>query len=359
MLSWSHITSFIKLLCTTSFLPASFMVRTRDTPLLVQFLSHCTTHTITGANILLYATSLYVLLRKPGFTSSRPRMFMFGITTFIFILGVIALVLATTIIFQQMQSLLSTFETASDMPLFKDMSPSILTYRFVWAAITRLMYVLCDIVCAWRTVVLWNSDKRVIAILLCFILGTTVAAGYSVSLEEAFYQIPQFRMLGLITVCPTLATNLLSTGLIAWKAWQRRISVKKHLCEDSRFVRADRVFPLLVESGLIYCCVWIYYLISVFTVLPDPGFTAMAFVSGLYPMVIVIIVSMQMSPIDHYSTRPTGVRFSGGPALGQPIDSMRQHVVSIHREYVSDFDRDTQIPSADTKASDEEKSLLP
>jgi len=33
-------------------------------------------------------------------------------------------------------------------------------------------YIMSDVICAWRSVVLWNKDKRVIAILLLFILGT-------------------------------------------------------------------------------------------------------------------------------------------------------------------------------------------
>ena len=37
---------------------------------------------------------------------------------------------------------------------------------------TVVQYVLCDTICAWRTVVLWSKDKRVIAILLLFVLGT-------------------------------------------------------------------------------------------------------------------------------------------------------------------------------------------
>jgi len=125
-------------------------------------------------------------------------------------------------------------------------------------------------------------------------------------------------------------------------------------------VRVDRVFALFVESGLIYCCIWILYLISAFGVLPCPGFTVIAFVSGLYPTVIIILVGIKMSPIDYYSTHSPGMRLSGGPALGLAKDnSIPQHVVSIHREYVSDFDWDTQMPSTVMKASDEEKSLLP
>ncbi|KAH8981336.1 hypothetical protein EDB92DRAFT_1820289 [Lactarius akahatsu] len=107
------------------------------------------------------------------------------------------------------------------------------TYGNVWSAcrtnvvfavestITRLMYILSDIICAWRAVVLWNRDKRVIAILLLLILGTTV-----------------------------------STGLIAWKAWQRRVSVGKYLGKGSGSVRAERILALLIEFGFIYCSLW-------------------------------------------------------------------------------------------------------
>ncbi|KAF8262709.1 hypothetical protein EI94DRAFT_662129 [Lactarius quietus] len=254
-------------------------------------------------------------------------MFMFGTTTFMFISGIIALVLVTTIMFREMRLI-----AQPDLGLSQ-----IASYYFAWGTITRLMYIVCDIICAWRTVVLWNRDKRVIAILLIFILGTTVAAVFQVLFgiggPESGMALPASGTFDLVMVGPTLGTNLLSTGLIAWKAWQRRISVRKHLLGGSGFVRADRVFALLIESGLIYCCIWIFYVISLFGVLPNPGFTAMAFVSGLYPTLIVILVSMQMSPVEHYSTHSTRIRFASGPAPGLPrSDSMPQHVVSIHRE---------------------------
>jgi hypothetical protein len=51
----------------------------------------------------MHADNTTAFRSKPGFTSSPPRVFMFGITTFMFILGVIAMVLETALGFQQMQ----------------------------------------------------------------------------------------------------------------------------------------------------------------------------------------------------------------------------------------------------------------
>jgi hypothetical protein len=106
-------------------------------------------------------------------------MFMLGITTFMFALGIIALVLVTVYNCQVMKAILvDSSDWWSEYYIV-----------IVWGTITRLMvrlndtvvltqltavqYILCDIVCAWRTVVLWNRDKRVIAILLFLILGFT------------------------------------------------------------------------------------------------------------------------------------------------------------------------------------------
>jgi hypothetical protein len=113
-----------------------------------------------GAYIVVYMTSVYILLRNPGFTSSTPRMFMFGITTSMFALGIVALVLVITLEFKITHIFYSTSNISID------------AYYYAWASITCLMYILCDIICAWRTVVLWNKDKRVIAVLMLFILGT-------------------------------------------------------------------------------------------------------------------------------------------------------------------------------------------
>ncbi|KAH8991866.1 hypothetical protein EDB86DRAFT_1532728 [Lactarius hatsudake] len=331
-----------------------------------------------GIYIVLYVTSVHTLLGKPGFTSSRPRIFMFGITTFMFVLGIVALVLGRALWFQETQFIFFLF---SDLPaprnLWADHHTNVAFA--VEATITRLMYILSDIVCAWRAVVLWNRDKRVIAILLLFILGTTAAAGCELGLslvpvfnsEAPYYfttaEEPRATVNygPLIMVGPTLGTNLLSTGLIAWKAWLHRVMIRKHLSEGSGSARVERVFALLIESGFIYCCPWILYLISAFDLIPAPGFAVMnhvlLFVAGLYPTLIIILVAMQKSPVEYYSTHSTGMQFANGPAIRSPSAGDRsRYVYTIRREYASDSDAHIPFNSMvfmKTPQADEEKGL--
>ncbi|KAH9173032.1 hypothetical protein EDB89DRAFT_1962267 [Lactarius sanguifluus] len=141
----------------------------------------------------------------------------------------------------------------------------------------------------------------------------------------------------------TLATNLVSTGLIA-EAWQHRISVRKHLGEGNGSVKVEKVFALFIESSFIYCYFWVIYLISALDVIP--GFTVMEhvllFISGLYPTLIIIFVAMQKSPIEYYSTYSTGMQFATGPALEPTRAGDMRHLYPIRREYASDSD--THIP---------------
>ena len=156
---------------------------------------------------------------------------------------------------------------------------------------------------------------------------------------------------------------------------------------------------MFIESGFVYCCLWvcphhqkylkrvhlrfvsqIFYLVSAFPMLPKQWFTVMnsslLFVSvryvpsfynfswalkytdltqGLYPTLIVILVGMQLSPVEYHSTQSTGIHFARDPAPVPP--SMLQHVYRIGRESVSDAD--TQVPSvASMKISEEVKSLF-
>lgn len=316
-----------------------------------------------GIYIVVYLTSVYILLSKPGFTSSRPRMIMFGVTTLGFALGSTALALERAANFRLAKL---TFDpTLSDSSHIK--------YMYAWATIASLTYILCDSVCAWRAVIIWNKDKRVIATLVIYILGNTVSAACSIAfgLKKGIffdnYSNPSVaRLASLMVSVPTLGSNMLSTGFIAWKAWQRRIKVRDHLCKVSGkgYVRVDRVFALLLESGFIHCFIWVLYSISKSGKLPNPGFTVMAFVSGLYPTLIIILVSNEMSPIEHYSIHSNDMRFKPATALGPRRDggvTVTQHIVTIGRGSTATCDSDTRFETPSTifmKPFDEEGKPL-
>ncbi|KAI0287748.1 hypothetical protein BC826DRAFT_1042313 [Russula brevipes] len=248
---------------------------------------------------------------------------MFAVTTFMFALCLITLVFETALGLQQIQFLLDPTSGG----IWSSTQTNVIIA--VSTTISRVMYILSDIICAWRAVVLWNKDRRVIAILLLFILWTIAAAGADLGLSllpifdssdrsvQDDSSMKQESVQITVQFIATLGTNLLSTGLIAWKAWQHRVFLQKYLGEGVVSMRVEKVLALLIESGFVYCCIWILYIISMFPVFPEPGFTVMdsilVFVAGSYPTLIVVLVCTQKSPVDHYSTYSNGMRFAKTP----------------------------------------------
>jgi hypothetical protein len=124
-----------------------------------------------------------------------------------------------------------------------------------------------------------------------------------------------------IMIGSTLATNLLSTVLIGIQAWwvidfrheshlffffffsmrvhrRKRGLLLNYLSSSSAAIRFEKVVAMLVESGFVYCCIWVrrfslfffflnfsethpwadkqvLYLISTYRIFPDPWFAVM------------------------------------------------------------------------------------
>lgn len=55
---------------------------------------------------------------------------------------------------------------------------------------------------------------------------------------------------------PLIATNLISTGLIAARIWYYRRHIKKSLGRQNKG-RVEKILLLLVESGIVYLGLWI------------------------------------------------------------------------------------------------------
>ncbi|THU79352.1 hypothetical protein K435DRAFT_845491 [Dendrothele bispora CBS 962.96] len=86
--------------------------------------------------------------------------------------------------------------------------------------------ILSDAVVVWRTHVLYERNWRITAF-------------------------PVFALLTLVVV-----TNFVSTGLIAFKAWSMRKWIRQSLGYLPPKTRAQKIFSLIIESGLVYCIFW-------------------------------------------------------------------------------------------------------
>ena len=80
---------------------------------------------------------------------------------------------------------------------------------------------------------------------------------------------------------------------------------------------------------------------------------------GSYPTLIVILVCVQKSPVDHCSTYSTGMQFANASSFGDSNrlgHVMPRQVYTVRREFVNDSE--TQVPSAMYASTlDEEKSI--
>jgi hypothetical protein len=148
-----------------------------------------------------------------------------------------------------------------------------------------------------------------------------------------------------IVVGPMLGTNILSTSLIAWKAWEYRRNVSAHLRRGTTSDRAEKVLALLIESGFVYCVLWILFLLIAFNLLPGSGsYTVnlvMLFLSSMYPAIIIIIACTQTGQEAYYTS---------------PDDSGELNLTTVHIS-VGENTADISIPStSSTSTSDGRKN---
>jgi len=163
-----------------------------------------------------------------------------------------------------------------------------------------------DLIVIWRGWVLFQDQQWVLigpAILWLGAFGTHLAylililtpSGY-----EAFSMGGSTNMILRAALSLSLATNAVTTLLIAYKLWAHRKLIVKNLGLSSRVSPAQRILILLVESGIIYCGFQATYLglshrsdadrFAVYT-FADVYFA----LSAMYPTIVITMVNSQRS----------------------------------------------------------------
>ncbi|KAF7790562.1 hypothetical protein EIP86_001518, partial [Pleurotus ostreatoroseus] len=184
-----------------------------------------------------------------------------------------------------------------------------------------------DSIVAWRAWVLWGGG-RIIIILPALLIVTGAVTGsllihaYATTPMSAVLYDAKTTLWVEIFGAVTFTANLYAIGIIAYKAWQHERAMNGIWSHGSRVHRALLIF---IESGAIYCLVLvglraskkgtmlstfcqavIVVLISVgndFGVIV--GIDIIAHLTGIYPSIILILVSAKLAYSDEIERNAT------------------------------------------------------
>ncbi|KAF5362650.1 hypothetical protein D9758_009610 [Tetrapyrgos nigripes] len=170
--------------------------------------------------------------------------------------------------------------------------------------LSRINYALSDAVVVWRAFILFQRRSIVRFVLVFCLLVSSVAA----IIDCSYFIISGIRNINpspsryLVLLLPMLLTNVIATMCITWRTWyyqQFETATMQDSASDSG-KQIKKVLYLLVESGFVYCIIWLLAIIST-----QPGGTLgtqtgqsvfgglLPHISAIYPTLIIILMSCQ------------------------------------------------------------------
>jgi len=242
-------------------------------------------------------------------------------------------------------------------------------------SLLSLNVLLSDAVVLWRVYTAW--DRRRWVLVLCCILSLctltlTIAYMANVNIDSlvlatgsvviADLPNPGFdgSKLGIAILSSSLFSNICATVLVAFKAWRYRKEIGNRLQNIStRRTMVERVFALLLESGLVYSFIWASYIISNTTHILDssiPGIprsweriasasaifnSAMVQITSIYPTILVVLITFGRIQHQEQFTPDTTIIHARQP-------SRRQVVITV--------DIDVELSATEASAGD---SMVP
>ncbi|TBU37042.1 hypothetical protein BD309DRAFT_932923 [Dichomitus squalens] len=117
---------------------------------------------------------------------------------------------------------------------------------------------------------------------------------------------------GIAACVLSFIVNFFATIIVAYKAWTSRRFFRKLMVWGDTTARMERLFSILVESGMVYCTIWILVVVYQFSYVQTygsvPAISAVfqdafsLFVDGglvpiiaIYPAVVIILIAQNRS----------------------------------------------------------------
>ncbi|KAI0808411.1 hypothetical protein C8Q74DRAFT_1189462, partial [Fomes fomentarius] len=120
-----------------------------------------------------------------------------------------------------------------------------------------------DAIVWWRVWAVWQGHRMVSSVGVALLLATLGVDQYG-ELRQfmrgffgGFVALFFGDAYGVAASALTLLTNITATSLIGYQAWVNRRSIRDHLGLHSLSSQLERVLSLLVESGVVYCVIWV------------------------------------------------------------------------------------------------------
>ncbi|THU75773.1 hypothetical protein K435DRAFT_880195 [Dendrothele bispora CBS 962.96] len=136
---------------------------------------------------------------------------------------------------------------------------------------------------------------------------------------------------------PLLITNVLATALIGYKAWSHREAIKQNLMSTgTNMSKALKTLWLMIESGLVYCIIWMAYIIVIetgpnprdaFATSPALVFTSIIpLLAALFPSLVILVAALEDAKEPGNNLSPDGNYISD--SLSQSIRFASENAVA-------------------------------
>ncbi|THH18067.1 hypothetical protein EW146_g2850 [Bondarzewia mesenterica] len=223
-----------------------------------------TTTLFYGFFCILICYSSYLLLQKG--LKSRANLILLAVTLIMFASSTCWWGLELAVIIKQIQDILilnpdhtleSKFSTANHFTSLMDAGQQ---------SLGVIIYLLSDVIVVWRAWVLYPNNRK-----------------------------PIIATVSLLICATKLMVNIMATSLIGYKAWKHHQEIKNNLGPRKK-TQVEKILALLVESGILYCFIWIVNIMMSFKSSTSNIDTLSGIciqIAGIYPTIIVILVSHQ------------------------------------------------------------------
>ncbi|KAL1743520.1 hypothetical protein HDZ31DRAFT_64942 [Schizophyllum fasciatum] len=278
--------------------------------------------TFFGLHACFYFISAYLLI-KDGLRDSRSRLFLFVCSTTMFATSLASAALSAETARLQFITLGADppelNAIAPTAPTFRSLPPDNNTLRVNVAiainVLLRVNFLVSDTVVVWRAWVLFPDNRKIRLLLAACLFGTygaTISNTVVIVLRRLGDIDPPSDAFSLVLTVPLLFTNITATALMTYKTWIYRDFVIRNFRRKRTKTRAEITLLILVESGFVYCAVWVIVMaasLGAFTgTQTSILLEALCSICGLYPTFIIIMVGLQRSSVD--SLLGDSMRFS-------------------------------------------------